>query len=82
MHFQRRIKEGEGLADPRLALAHRSRWREDKAVAQSPGRTGDHAATLKQAMRLIEHLTPTPEEKEMIRAAFEHLPQATGSAEA
>lgn len=44
-----------------------------QAVAMSPGRTGDHASTCKQARRLVEHLGAAAPERSLVLCAFRRV---------
>ncbi len=46
----------------------------DAAVAMARSQTGSHQTSWKQACRLMAKLEPTPEERALVRKAFEHLP--------
>lgn len=53
-----------------------------QAVAMTPGRTGDHASTSKQARRLLEHLRPSPEQASQVLSAFRRVIQVENAASA
>ena len=53
-----------------------------EGVAMTPGLTGDHASTCRQARRLLEHLHPAPEEAASVLAAFRRVIQAADPASA
>lgn len=45
------------------------------AVAAAPAKTGAHSSTWSQAFRLMNKLGPTPEQYQLMREAFAHLPE-------
>jgi tetratricopeptide (TPR) repeat protein len=47
------------------------------AVAMARKETGSHESTWMQACRLMAKLNPSDEERAMVRAAFDHLPDCT-----
>jgi hypothetical protein len=53
-----------------------------RAVAMTPGRTGDHASSRKQARRLLTHVAPSPNEASLVLAAFRRVVQAEDPASA
>lgn len=53
-----------------------------QAVAMTPGRTGDHASTRKQARRLLEHLAPSPEQAAQVLAVFRRVVEAADASSA
>jgi tetratricopeptide (TPR) repeat protein len=49
------------------------------AFSQDPLALGSHEATFQQAVRLLEHLNPTPQERSLVLSAFGHLSHAQTS---
>lgn len=49
----------------------------EAAVALAPEETGSHQSTWQQACRLMEKLQPSPEQRSMVRNAFDHLDDCT-----
>ena len=45
------------------------------AVATAPAEIGAHRSTWLQASRLMNKLGPTPEQYQLVRQAFAHLPE-------
>lgn len=49
------------------------------AVSQDPLALGSHESTFQQAVRLLEHLNPTPQEQSLVLSAFAHLSHTQSS---
>jgi hypothetical protein len=49
------------------------------AVSQDPLALGSHESTFQQAVRLLEHLNPNPQERSLVESAFAHLSHTQSS---